>query len=277
MRKLMQAAVPIAAVVFVAWSASAHAADEQSCSAPTVAALARWAGISGKLASWSEDNGLIAATACKAMPDEPGTTIAIVAFDTHHVGQDSDDGHLNQVVALVEGDTVVAAHRSVIEEDAATQVGSFRVDTARYQLAPDVRAFGTVFDSAARGPSCPDASTDNELTLWVREGKKLRPVFGTNLDGWISIDEDACGAGVEGSRSESTHMTVAIAQTATHGWADLVLTAHIARSRVTDEKDADLGKRTVRRIVKYDGKSYGIDMYRTFWYPNEGKWAKAAR
>ncbi|CAG9234926.1 conserved exported hypothetical protein [Paraburkholderia tropica] len=275
MRKLMWAAVPIAAAMVS--SAPAYADDEQPCSGPTVAALAQWAGITGKLASWREDNGLIAATACKAMPDAPGTTIAIVAFDTHHVGKNSDDGKLDQVVALVEGDKVVAAHRSVIEEDAATQVGYFHVDTARYQLAPDVRAFGTVFDSAARGPSCPYAVTENELTLWVREGSDLRPVFGTNLDGWISIDEDSCGSGMEGSRSESAHMTVAIEKTASHGFADLALTAHIARSRMTDAKDADLGTRTVRRIFKYDGKSYGIDMFRTFWYPHEGKWKNMPR
>lgn len=36
----------------------------------------------------------------------------------------------------------------------------------------------------------------------------------------------------------------------------------------------DTGKRTKRVVLKYDGKSYGVDMFRNFWYPHEGIWAK---
>ncbi|MFP3559924.1 multidrug ABC transporter ATPase, partial [Paraburkholderia sp. SIMBA_049] len=37
----------------------------------------------------------------------------------------------------------------------------------------------------------------------------------------------------------------------------------------TQRKDGDYsetGKRTARTVVKYDGQSYGIDMFRDFWY-----------
>lgn len=41
---------------------------------------------------------------------------------------------------------------------------------------------------------------------------------------------------------------------------------------VSDEdKQPNAEKRTVRAVVKYDGKSYGSDMYRDFWYSPASK------
>ncbi len=143
---------------------------------------------------------------------------------------------------------------------------SYRIDTAPYRLSPDVRAFGVVFTSSARGPSCPDANTGEELTLWVREGGRIRPVFGTNLYGWVSVEGDACGPGTGDARSEDARMTIAVEKTSSHGFADLSITAHITKTQRKNGDYSDTGKRTARTIVHYDGKSYGIDMFRNFWY-----------
>lgn len=247
-------------------STSAFAEDAQPCDSGTISAVAHWAGIQGNLVSWNKPNGLIAAAACKAMPDASNTTIAALAFDTKHEGPNPEEGTKVQVVALVEGGKVVAANRSIIEEDAATAVGGYRIDTARYLLSPTIRAFGVVFTSDARGASCPDANAGNELTLWVREGDSLRPVFGTNLYGWIALDDHSCGSGMVGSH-ESADMTIAVEKTASHGFADLSITAHTTRTESKADGFVDDGKRIKRTVVKYDGKSYGIDMFRTFWYP----------
>lgn len=270
MRKCIWAAVPLAFAI----STPAIADDEQPCDDGIVAAVSQWAGIKGNLAPWNDKDGLVAATACKVMPNAPDITIAAIAFDTDHVGPNSDDGKLAQVVALVEGGKVVAANRSVIEQDALTQVGSFRIDTAPYQLSPEVRAFGVIFDSSARGPSCPEAGADRELTLFVRDARALRPVLGTNLQGWVAIDEGTCGSGTDDSRSEDANMTIAVEKTSSRGFADLALTAHITRNQLQNQDWVQTGKRTKRIVLKYDGKSYGVDMFRNFWYPHEGIWAK---
>lgn len=259
--------IPLLSLFALSLAPVARADDEQACNGDTVAAVAHWAGVKGKLVSWEEDGGLIAAAACKAMPDAPQTTIAAVAFDTKHEGPGADDGSKLQVIALVEGGKVVAAERSTIEEDALTEVGHYRIDTAPYRLSADVRAFGVVFTSSARGASCPDASAEGELTLWIREGNRLRVVMGTNLDGWVSVEGTACGAGTGDARSESAHITIAVEKTSSHGFADLSLTAHITQTQRKDGNYADTGKRTARTVLKYDGKSYGIDMFRNFWYP----------
>ncbi|KVE96382.1 multidrug ABC transporter ATPase [Burkholderia vietnamiensis] len=257
----------LASLLGLAITPSAYADDAQSCDSGIIPAVARWAGITGNLVSWNEPDGLIAAAACKIMPGASNTTIAVVAFDTNHEGPNPDQGTKIQVVALVEAGRVVAANRSIIEEDALTAVGSYRVDTAPYVLSPEVRAFGVVFTSGARGPSCPDVSAEDELTLWVREGDHLRPILGTNLAGWITVDELTCGNGMIGARTESAHMTIAVEKTTSHGFANLSLTAHITQTELKADGFVDTGKRIRRTVLKYDGKSYGTDMFRNFWYP----------
>ncbi|RQR35932.1 MULTISPECIES: multidrug ABC transporter ATPase [unclassified Burkholderia] len=257
-----------APLLALAAAPTVQAADNQPCDDATITAVARWAGIASARIATRDADRLVIASACKAMPNTPGTTIAAIAFDSLPKSKNPDESAKLQVIALVEGGKVVAADRSVIDEDAATEIGenSYRIDTAPYRLSPDVRAFGVVFTSSARGPSCPDANASEELTLWVREGNRIRPVFGTNLYGWVSVEGEACGAGAGDARSEDARMTIAVEKTSSHGFADLSITAHITKTQRKDGDYSDTGKRTARTVVKYDGKSYGIDMFRTFWY-----------
>ncbi|VWC66357.1 multidrug ABC transporter ATPase [Burkholderia lata] len=245
-----------------------QAADNQVCGDDTVTAVARWAGIASARIATRDANRLVVASACKVMPNAPETTIAAVAFDSLPKSKNPDESNKLQVVALVEGGKVVAAEKSVVQEDAATQIGenSYRIDTAPYRLSPDVRAFGVVFTSSARGASCPDADASEELTLWVRESNRIRPVFGTNLRGWVSVEGEACSPGVGDASSEEARMTIAVEKTSSHGFADLSITAHITKTQRKDGNYSDTGKRTARTIVHYDGKTYGIDMFRNFWY-----------
>jgi hypothetical protein len=257
-----------APLLALAAAPAVQAADNQPCGDDIVTAVARWADIASARIAARDTNRLVVASACKVMPNAPETTIAAVAFDSLPKSKNPDESNKLQVVALIEGDQVVAAEKSVVEEDAATEIGedSYRIDTARYQVSPDLRAFGVVFTSSARGASCPDADADEELTLWVREGNHIRPVFGTNLRGWVSVEGEACAPGVGDASSEEARMTIAVEKTLSHGFADLSITAHITKSQRKNGAYADTGKRTARTIVHYDGKTYGIDMFRNFWY-----------
>src|SRR5690606_37164793 len=82
---------------------------------------------------------------------------------------------------------VLAGHDEALEEDAAFELtpGDLTLDTARYDLAPGVRAIGLVVLSSARGPSCPDGGRNDQLTLCVRHGRASRPVFEQYLSRWI--------------------------------------------------------------------------------------------
>ncbi|VWB49895.1 multidrug ABC transporter ATPase [Burkholderia aenigmatica] len=253
-----------APLLALAAASAVQAADNQACDDATVVAVARWAGITNARLAARDTNRLVVASACKVMPNAPETTIAAVAFDSLPKSKNPDESNKLQVVALVEDGKVVAAERSVVQEDAATEIGasSYRIDTAPYRLSPDVRAFGVVFTSSARGPSCPDANTSDELTLWVREGNRLRAVFGTNLAGWVNTDDKhaVCSPGIADDAIVSATMTIGVEKTTSHGFADLSITARVDPPQRKD-------KRPVRTTVRYDGKSYGINMYRNFWYP----------
>ncbi|CAG9248779.1 ABC-type multidrug transport system, ATPase and permease component [Burkholderia cepacia] len=251
-----------APLLALAASPIVHAADSQPCDDDTVTAVARWAGIASARIATRDADRLVVAAACKVMPNAPGTTIAAVAFDSLPKSRNPDESRKLQVVALVEGGEVAAAERSVVEEDAVTVVdpNSYRIDTAPYRLSPDVRAFGVVFTSGANVPHCAEAYAENELTLWVREGNRIRPVFGTNLNGWTIVKGSPCGPEIGDTLTESAHMTIAVEKTSSHGFADLSITARVDPPRNKD-------KRQIRTTVRYDGKSYGIDMFRTFWYP----------
>ncbi|WP_027820800.1 PA3715 family protein [Paraburkholderia bannensis] len=263
----MRTFLPLAFALVATLSNPARASEEQPCSDDVVAAVAQWAGVNGSLGPWGNGDGMLAAASCKAMPDAPDTTIAAVALDTNHVGPSSGDGNVTQVVALVKGGQVLAATRSTIEQDVLTQVGGYRIDTAPYRLSPDVRAFGVIFDSSARGPSCADAAADHELTLFVREGRTLRPVFGTNLYGWVNIDPNSCGAGLEAEHDADASMTIAVEKTISHGFADLALSARVTRNEQKSQQRIETTKYTKRIVLHYDGKTYGINMFRDFWYP----------
>ena len=49
------------------------------------------------------------------------------------------------------------------------------------------------------------------------------------------------------------------------------VTAHVMNAVSDEDKQPNAEKRTVRAVVKYDGKSYGSDMYRDFWYSPASK------
>lgn len=262
-------------LIFFLFTATAHAQEETPpCTDKTLAALAHVAHIDGVIAD--APDGMVIAHACKRMPGEAGTIIAVAAFG-HELDDDAyGAGTKQQVIALVEAasDRVMAWSQAEVQEDAVTHVGgsSYRIDTAPYRLAPGVRAFGIVFHSDARGPSCPDASAENELTLWIRDQRTLRPVLGTNLDGWVSVEGTACGPGSGAALSESAHITIGLERTTTHGFSDLSLTAHITSTVRTASRDFHDGpSRIKRQVLKYDGKSYGNDMFRNFWYPDSAQ------
>ena len=249
-------ALPILlAGMFLLVTGTAHAESDvaQSCSDDVLSA------VSGAEAQANPAPGATVVTsACKAMPDAPATTIAVVGFVRHHPEAKTDDADdQDVVVALVRKGDIVAAHREPFIEDPVTRLGTFSIDTAPYLLAPGVRAFGTVLDSGIFH-HCVDALADRQLTLWVREGDTLRPVLGTNLTGSVLVGGEGMSCNGLDYFTDDAEITLGVEREAHHGFFDVSLTAHVKR---------DDGKQhLVRQVLQYDGKSYGIDMFRTFWY-----------
>lgn len=128
------------------------------------------------------------------------------------------------------------------------------LDTARYTLAPELRAFGVRVQFTNGSRLIPLEET--HLSLYVRDGAKLRPVlqrllvyqYGGEWDGECT-----------GERYETTR-TVEIAKTSSHGYADLIIktrqtgTTNVVKGDACEDK-ISIGS-PVLTTIHYDGKSY---------------------
>jgi hypothetical protein len=240
-------AVAAAALACLALPA-AHAAE--ACTGTVTAAVARNAGIRKK-----GHEGEIVAAACKLWPYDGKTMLSAVAFRTR------DEEVKTLVVAMLDAQSgrVVASYADDVGEDGLLQFGdeSLGIDTAPYQLAPDARAFGVRFRSAAHGPSWADAGWEDELTLFVRTGAALRPVLrGLAMSSWHDIDEGRRDADRRIDRAE---LSLALARTSSHGFADLTVSARIERVGGTGKP------RTEQSTLRYDGKVYRSVKNRPWW------------
>lgn len=206
-------------------------------------------GVAAAVAKSADIGAPAVSAACKPWPHDPRLLLSAYAF-----GNDEDDKTL--VVALVDAATrrVVSSYQAVAAEDASVHFGgnSLRIDAAPYQLAPGVRAFGIRFASDARGASCPDGIWTDELTLFVADGQALRPVLrGVPMTRSEARKGMFCSGAGELVFDEA-RLTVGMAPSTSHGYADLVLSARITRQggdrqgRVTTE----------RQTLRYDGQAY---------------------
>ena len=245
----------IAAAAF-AFVATSHAADSRECTAAQLAPVDAWLAQHPWRAGKTTAEVRVAA-ACKPSPADKDVTIVAAAYDR---GTPYDK---NLVVALVTT-RVVAAFIGAIEEDASLMLGSdsLRIDTARYDLARGVRAFGLDVSSAKAGPHCVDGGSGATRTLFVRDGAALRPVLrGVLLESWhvedgttpcAEIDPAAKGVGV----IANTATSLAMLPHATHGFADIALVSTV-----------DLHPRDRTRVVlHYDGTTYVGDGFQP-WRP----------
>lgn len=219
------------------WMRSAAAAD--ACDG-VAAAVAQDAALKADVVS----------AACKPWPHDRNLLL------TAHVFGAGEEEDKTLVVATVDAATrrVVSRYQVFVAEDAAVHFGerSLSIDTAPYQLAPGVRAFGLRFASDARGASCPDGIWRDELTLFVPDGRALRAVLrGVPMERSEARKGMFCSAGGELVFDEA-RLTLGMAPTASHGYADLVLSARITRH----DGDKPGAVRTERQTLRYDGTEY---------------------
>jgi hypothetical protein len=142
---------------------------------------------------------------------------------------------------------------AALTED-AIRIGEIKVDTARYTLAGDARAFGVRV--LRQGSSRANPYSNETLTLYVPQGPKLAKV----LDGF----ETALARGEWDTNCAGNFETVrgnlAIARSTSNGYADLLLRQTRTQTRsspqgeecVTQEQPARFTSMTLR----YDGTTY---------------------
>lgn len=266
----MKSFVLTAALAALPLFSAAHAAEPTNCDATALAIAARFAGFS----DFSVDNRerVVAAT-CKAAPGQPGVELAAFAYSTQPVGKPMPVDDAKELAVLLidrAHNRVLASFEQRIDEDALTRIdeSSLSLDSARYLLAPGVRAFGLRFHSAAGGVSCADHTFDQLLTLFVPSGAVLQPVARLNLS--VERALSGCvGAALPGYVVEPAVLTIAIAPTRSHGYADLIVRAKIVPFG-SGAANSVPPPRTEARTLRYDGHRYVVPSNDTWWLRNVG-------
>lgn len=253
------------ALLLAASGASGVASAQDTCPLQTLYALTQ-----ASLLPAGADVPLVA-EACKVWPYDTSLALAAVAYP---LPESDEDGRVLRLVIAVLGAEeadIRAVHETDLTEDAAFALleGGLKLDTARYDLAKGVRAFGVVVRSSAPGPSCPDGRFNDALTLYVREGDALRPVFTSYTDFWARVEGEPCSWS-QGQRlvTEEAAFTIGVERSAHNGFADLRVTANVARIESAATSDAEQTvRRRASRVVRYDGTRYNVDALENgfFW------------
>lgn len=247
--KTMGLAVPM---IFYFLSSAAFAQDRVDKCATHIYETVRH---NMKISAFSpiQDGGNVISAACRTWPYKTNSLLAAFAYD--------DGVKYEKRLAIAEIDKktkrVVSSYRRVIGEDAVTEVGeySLKLDTAKYQLSNNSRAFGVRFNSSAHGANCGEAYWGDELTLMVPEKKTFRPVLSLNLyqQRWLK----GCPAATSEALWEDAILTVSMANTSTNGFHDIVVTAKITVNVEGEGTTTGNHKdRIERHTLRYDGTTY---------------------
>jgi hypothetical protein len=249
---------PLFVFPLLAIAHAVHAGASHDCGAPVLAMLNQQLHVAhfapGPADFGTDPDGVIVASACKPMPSDPRLTIAAVAWK----GDKEESKALVVAIADESAQTISASFRDEIDEDAVTQVnnGSLRLDTAAYVLAPGVRAFG--LDIFSNDRSCGEGSPGPTRSLYVRDGKTLRPVVaGLNFSQsrYLRGNQPRCVSDqreAETAIVEDYTVTIALGTAGKGGWRDLAITATSRRS------DHLPGRTPLHVSVPYDGDAYPL-------------------
>ena len=206
--------------------------------------------------------GSVVSETCKIWPSNDNILLAAFAYGVGD--QNLEDPTMAVFVAMINIKTkhIISSYRTEVEQDALTQFAqnSLWLDTARYQLAKDVKAFGLQFTSLATGPSCAEGGRNDELILFVPEGNKLRVVFDYFTQQQKSISGE-CGDDSHVHYWQTAMLTFGIEKTSTNGFHNLVTTARITNT-------GNMKEHIEHYVLRYDGKTYKTGNSQPWWLDN---------
>lgn len=195
---------------------------------------------------------------CKVWPAVQNHAIAVKSTYLADAGGD-DAGVFDLDLSIVNASTYnpIATYRKpgAYNSD-AVRFDDLHIDTARYRLAPDVRAFGLRSKFAHSSRANPYEKTD--LALYVREGSQLRPV----LEGLVVAKNNGEFSNDCEGYTKTIRRTVEIGPSSHHGLADLIVTTSGSKMKNTQSGKECLSKTSRLKQTKitltYDGEQYTV-------------------
>lgn len=194
---------------------------------------------------------------CKVNPANASQTLAALPFAEDVDEDEQGDYGLAVIVADTSSNKIVAQHyqAAAISSDAIRFEG-LTLDTARYQLAPKLRAFGVRVNHIGSSRVNPFSST--ALNLYVLEGSTLRPVMNALEVSSSNGEWDGMCVG----EFSQTERTLSITDKTSKGFASLQVDEQTVgtqdRLNGEDCESTDSKPVTSRTILKYDQGQYAV-------------------
>jgi len=238
---------------------SGSQADFYACEPGTIARAAKAIGFAGT-DFWTEGGR----NACRVDPAHDDRAIVALTYvageektGKEHSGEDYDALDLDLVVLDLTSDNVLAhTHESQSIDDGGERFEGIGVDTARYVLAPGMRAFGISVGHATHCYCANGSSTT--LTLYLMRGDKLVEVGGVQTSASQSGTERGDTPPPCTNRSSEEATTVSVGKGSSHGLADLLLTT-VVKETYDDEDPSKcpvLKPTKTTRTLSFDGTTY---------------------
>ncbi|WP_422982669.1 hypothetical protein [Undibacterium sp. Ji50W] len=180
------------------------------------------------------ENGDLIDLVCKPHPLYEDRTVVALFHDLRDKKGEVREDVKGFVMAVINTDKqqLLQVYREEVELDASTRIfgGSLRLDTARYNLAPGLRALG-VRMSTGHSPKCAEGGSNDFLTLMIEDGKKLRPVLkNMDMSSWSLVDGPPCSYSGQIFVTDNVERDIVILPGTTNGWHDLQV---VARHKIT--------------------------------------------
>ena len=198
---------------------------------------------------------------CNVWPAFPSQAISVKSTYLADSGGD-DAGAFDLDLALLNASNakpIATYHKPGAYNSDAVRLDDVRIDTARYRLTPDIRAFGLRAKFAHSSQAMPYEKTD--LALYVREGNELRPV----LEGLVVAKNNGEFINDCEGYTKTIRRTVEIGPSSHHGLADLIVTTNGSKMKNTQSGKECLSKTTRLKqkqiTLTYDGQQYIVPEY----------------
>ncbi|UIP30236.1 hypothetical protein [Photobacterium sp. TLY01] len=247
----------VSAPLFVSvWAGSAQAAQTQLCSNAMMSVLKSDARNQND-SEWNEDN--FSSVACKRLPGEPDIMLGS-NFQRRFMDPLDDSSQYLWRVVLVDTTThqVVSAYTGSVGDEGGIRIDSDQIwlDTARYYLNDETRAFGVRLD-IGHASRYAEGGASGYMTLFVREQEKLQPVlkslpmnYWTNQEGHFSVTDEPVPI-------HQAKVYINIGNKISHGYRDLKLTTKV-KDKMSDQYFSDVYEKawSFEQTLKFDGKAY---------------------
>jgi hypothetical protein len=232
-------------------SSRVYAFDEtkQPCASSIIELVGKLIAVNNFKPRDGDNAGVIIAKACKTLPTDSSKLITVIAYDS------TKEFEKNFVVAIVDKSKqkVVSIYQNMIGEDAILTLGegSLHIDTARYQLAQDIRAFGIDVETVYMYGGCYEGGIGPQRSLYVPTGDKIKQITDWfYLSDWSYTNGGStCNGGTGDQSTEGFSYSIAVGNKSSKGMKNLQIIG----------KSSDRKRRPFTYMLRYDGDKYPTD------------------